>query len=52
MIETTAHKHKSNIKLDRGRISLVSRAVDCRAGSRGLNSGGWTITQGLKITEK
>ena len=36
----------------RGRISSVGRALDCRAGGRGLDSRGRTITQGLKIAEK
>ena len=35
-----------------GRISLVSRALYCRAGGRGFDSRGRTNTQGLKITEK
>ena len=35
-----------------GRISSVSRALDCRAGGCGFDSQGWTITQGLKITDK
>ena len=38
--------------LKRGRISSVGRAFDCRAGGRGFDSRGRTITQGLKITEK
>ena len=33
-------------------ISLVGRAFDCRAGGRGFDSRGRTITQGLKMTEK
>ena len=37
---------------DRGRISSVGRTVDCRAGGRGFDSRGWTITQGLKMTDK
>ena len=37
---------------DRGRISSVGRALDCRAGGRGFHSRGRTNTQGLKITEK
>ena len=37
---------------DRGRISSVGRAFDCRAGGRGFDSRGRTITQGLKMTEK
>ena len=36
----------------RGRISSVGRALDCRAGGRGFDSRGRTITQGLKMTEK
>ena len=35
-----------------GGISSVGRAHDCRAGGRGFDSRDWTITQGLKITEK
>ena len=35
-----------------GRISSVSRALDCRAGDGGFDSRGWTNTQGLKIAEK
>ena len=37
---------------NRGRISSVGRAFDCRAGGRGFESRGRTITQGLKMTEK
>ena len=37
---------------NRGRISSVGRALDCKAGGRGFDSRGRTITQGLKITEK
>ena len=37
---------------NRGRISSVSRALDCRAGGRGFDSWRRTNTQGLKITEK
>ena len=37
---------------NRGRISSVGKVVDCRAGGRGFDSWGQTITQGLKITEK
>ena len=36
----------------RGRIISVGRALDCRFGGRGFDFQGWTITQGLKITEK
>ena len=36
----------------RGRISSVGRAFDCRAGGRGFDTRGRTITQGLKMTEK
>ena len=36
----------------RGRVSLVGRAFECRAGGRGFDSRGRTNTQGLKITEK
>ena len=35
-------------KIIRGRISSVGRALDCRAGGRGLDSRGRTNTQGLK----
>ena len=38
--------------IDRGRISSVGGAFDCRAGGRGFDSRGRTITQGLKMTEK
>ena len=38
--------------MNRGRISSVGRAFDCRAGGRGFDSRGPTNTQGLKITEK
>ena len=34
------------------RIGSVGRALDCREGGRGFDSGGQTNTQGLKITEK
>ena len=37
---------------NRGRISSVGRAFDCRTGGRGFDSRGRTITQGLKMTEK
>ena len=37
---------------NRGRISSVGRAFDCRTGGRGFESRGRTITQGLKMTEK
>ena len=37
---------------NRGRISSVGRAFDYRAGGRGFDSWGRTITQGLKMTEK
>ena len=40
------------IYFDRGRINSVGRALDCRAGDRGINSRGRTNTQGLKIVEK
>ena len=40
------------IYFDRGRINSVGRALDCRAGGRGINSRGRTNTQGLKIVEK
>ena len=33
-------------------ISLVGRALDCRAEGRGFDSRGRTNTQGLKINEK
>ena len=35
-----------------GRISSVSRALDCISGDREFDSRGRTNTQGLKITEK
>ena len=37
---------------NRGRISSVGRAFDCRTGGRGFEFRGRTITQGLKMTEK
>ena len=43
---------KVDHKPNRGRISSVGRAFDCRAGGRGFDSRGRTITQGLKMTEK
>ena len=42
----------TNFHFDRGRISSVGRAFDCRAEGRGFDSRGRTITQGLKTTEK
>ena len=36
---------------NRGRISSVGRALDCRAQGREFDSRGRTNTQGLKITE-
>ena len=41
-----------NFFWNRGKISSVGRALDCRAGGRGFNSRGRTNIQGLKITEK
>ena len=41
----------SKIQFNRGRISSVGRAFDCRAGGRGFDSRGRTVTQGLKMTE-
>lgn len=41
-----------NFFLNRGKISLVGRALDGRAGGRGFYSRGRTSSQGLKITEK
>ena len=41
-------KKSSQIKSNRGRISSVGRALDCRAGGRGFDSRGRTNTQGLK----
>ena len=35
--------------INRGRISLVGRTLDCRRGGRGFSSRGRTNTQGLKI---
>ena len=35
-----------------GGISSVGRGHDCRAGDRGFDSRGWTVTQGLIMTEK
>ena len=50
-------EHCRDLKLvpssfNRGRISSVGRAFDCRTGGRGFESRGRTITQGLKMTEK
>ena len=41
-----------NFFLNRGKISSVGRALDCRAGGRGFDFRGRTNTQGFKITEK
>ena len=43
---------RREVRFNRGRISSVGRAHDCRAGGRGFNSRGRTNTRGLKITEK
>jgi len=40
------------MKFNRGRISSVGRALDCRAVGRGFDSLDRTNTQGLEITEK
>ena len=45
-------KNEPLLTKNRGRISSVGRALDCRAGGRGFDSQGRTNTQGLKITEK
>ena len=37
---------------NRGSISAVGRALDCRARGRGFDSRSQTNIQGLKITEK
>ena len=42
----------SQIPFNRGKISSVGRALDCRAGGRRFYSRGRTNTQALKITEK
>ena len=42
----------SQIPFNRGKISSVGRALDCRAGGRGFDSRGRTNTKGLKMTEK
>ena len=42
----------SIVGFDRGRISSVGKALDCRAKGRRFDSRGRTNTQGLKITEK
>ena len=42
----------SSNKSYQGRISSVGRALDCKAGGRGFESRGQTISQGPKITEK
>ena len=48
------NSHKCNIYAFYAcsRISSVGRVFDCRAGGRGFDSRGRTITQGLKMTEK
>ena len=40
------------MSLNRGRISSVGRALNCRGGGRGFDSRDRTNTQGLKIAEK
>ena len=40
----------SQISFNRGKISSVGRALDCRAGGRGFDSRDRTNTQGLEIT--
>ena len=40
------------MSLNRGRISSVGRALNCRAGGRGFDSRDRTNTQGLKIAEE
>ena len=42
----------SSCRLNRGRISSVCCAHECRAVGREFDSRGRTVTQGLKITEK
>ena len=44
--------NKTNKEFNRGMISSVGRALDCRAGGRGFDSRDRTNAQGLKITEK
>ena len=41
-----------NIKVTAAVLAQSIERVDYRAGGRGLDSQGWTNTQGLKITEK
>lgn len=45
-------KELTAIVLNRGRISSVDRALECRAGGGRFDSRGWTNAPGLKITEK
>ena len=45
-------KELTAIVLNRGRISSVGSALDCRAGGGRFDSRGWTNAHGLKITEK
>ena len=56
-IPAFSQKHATSpgrcFSFNRGRISLVGRAQDCRAGGRGFKSGAGPIsTRGLKITKK
>ena len=46
------HNIQLLVTCDHGRTILISRALDCRAGGCGSNSGGWTNTQDVEITEK
>ena len=50
--ENWEQNREFEIKFNRGRISSVGRALDCRAGGRGLDSLDRTNTEGLEITEK
>ena len=45
-------KELTAIVLNRGRISSVGKALDCRAGGRGFDSRGRTNAHGLEITAK
>jgi len=40
------------VLVNRGRISSLGRALDCRAGGRGFDSRGRTNIKGYKMTEK
>ena len=48
--ETFGDAFTSFASFNRGRISAVGGAFDCRAGCRGFDSRGWTNPRVLKIT--